>query len=52
MTTSENTVNNIIYISNFPKKLPKEVLETTLKEYGVLLSLNIIYKHDFSFAFA
>lgn len=52
MSSAQTIANNVIYISNFPKKLPREVLETALREYGLLLSLNIIYKNDFSFAFA
>lgn len=43
---------NVVYLSNFPRKLQKKELEELLVQYGPLLSLNIIYKNDFAFAFA
>jgi RNA recognition motif-containing protein len=52
MENTEIEKSNILYISNFPKRIEKAELEKILSEYGPLISLNIIQKNEFSFAFA
>jgi RNA recognition motif-containing protein len=52
MENTEIEKSNILYISNFPKRIEKAELEKFLSEYGPLISLNIIQKNEFSFAFA
>ena len=45
-------VNNVLFISNIPKKIEESELRTLLQPYGTVLSITIIHKPDFAYAFA
>lgn len=48
----EPVISSTIYISNIPKKVDKQLLHRLLEPYGPIISLNIIYRGEFAFAFA
>ena len=51
-TMDQNISNNALFISNVPKNIKKKEFEDLLTPYGSLISVNIISRSDFSYAFA